>query len=93
MPSSPSSSRARLESMDEEERESAALHVRERIYVTFATLAVALTIGIVLLAATLVLVGWLGVRRTALRPLHKLLLILLLGLALVVIALKLMAGH
>ncbi|WP_175285940.1 hypothetical protein [Brachybacterium squillarum] len=54
----------------------------------------ALTIGIVLLAATLVLVGWLGVRRTALRPLHKLLLILLLlGLALVVIALKLMAGH
>lgn len=55
MPSSPSSSRARLDSMDEEERESAALHVRERIYVTFATLAVALTIGIVLLAATLVL--------------------------------------
>lgn len=31
--------------MDEEERESAALHVRERIYVTFATLAVALTLS------------------------------------------------
>lgn len=45
MPSSPSSSRARLDSMDEEERESAALHVRERIYVTFATLAVALTLS------------------------------------------------
>lgn len=54
----------------------------------------ALTIGIVILVATLVLVGWLGVRRTMLpRPQKLLLLAVLFALAIAVVALKLLAGH
>lgn len=47
-----------------------------------------------ILVATLVLVGWLGVRRTMLpRPQKLLLLAVLFALAIAVVALKLLAGH